>query len=211
MKQLLYLLFTLAILAPASVSARSTTVYPGADTGENPGIMKIKDLEAFSSRSTIKTPHYDTSMGRGLKRDREWLEIKTTYETYPEWIDELTFQYYVMAKTMVENKLVYSMYKETVKYADIKKDRDHTSVVYLRPAALLRYGEVVAVAVEVRFNGKVIAYSYEAKDKPLVGEWWLNKQIIDSDIVTVRRGYLLDRASSPFAYINIDDYEFIKN
>jgi hypothetical protein len=185
-------------------------VYPAAEAGEQPQILRIQDFEGLNRRSVIETPQYDTNMRGGVKEEREWVEIRTTYDTAPEWIDNLTFQYYAMSRTEVEGRPAYSLFTETVTYADIQKDDDHFSTAYLRPAAVLRYGELVAIAVEIRFEGDLIAYVSDKEDNNLPADWWKNKQVLNSDILTERAGYLLDRKSSPFAYINIEDYEFIQ-
>ncbi len=212
MKRILCFLSVLALLCGLTFRSfgQGRPVYPGAETGENPGILQIKALEGLRRRAIVETPHYDTDVRRSVKRPREWIEIKTTYDTAPEWIDSLTFQYYAMSRTRVEGRLAYSFYKENVTYADIQQGRDHMSTVYLRPPAVLRYGELVAIAVEIRFEGKLIAYVFDSRDKELPEDWWNNKNVLNSDVVTERGGYLLDRASSPFKYINIEDYQYIK-
>jgi hypothetical protein len=40
-------------------------------------------------------------------------------------------------------------------------------------------------------------------------DWWKNPRIIDSPLVTRREG-LLERSKTPFALINMDDYEVVK-
>jgi len=40
--------------------------------------------------------------------------------------------------------------------------------------------------------------------------WWRNPSVLDSPMLTVREGYLLNRMESPWAWINPDDYEVIK-
>ena len=132
-----------------------------------------------------------------------------TYDTYPEWIDELTFQYFALAKRKEEGKRQYSLFKTVVRYADIQKGRSHFSTAYLHPKALERYGSLAAVAFEIVHEGKVIAEESD-EDVKLPETWWKNPLVTESQEVTVHDGYLLDRSQSPFALINIDDYEFIK-
>ena len=104
---------------------------------------------------------------------------------------------------------VYSFYKMAVRYVDIAEGRDHMAIVYLRPAALERYGEPVAVAAVITLEGEVVAeISDEAAKLP--ANWWKNPLVTDSKATTTRDGYLLDRSKSPWALINTDDYEVIK-
>ncbi len=212
MKYFVSVLSVLALLSSLTFRSfgQGRPVYPGAETGENPGILQIKDLEGLGRRAKVKTPRYDTNLRGSVKRPMEWVEIKTTYDTAPEWIDTLIFQYYAMSRKEVEGRAVYSFYEENVTYADIQEGRDHVSTVYLRPRAVLRYGELVAIAVEIRYKGKLIAYVSESEDNKLPVDWWKNKQVLKSKVVTERGGYLFDRASSPFKYVNIEDYEYIK-
>ncbi len=212
MKRILYILTVLAFFSGLTFRSfgQGRPVYPGAETGDNPGILKIRALEGLSRRALIETPRYDADVRRSVKRPREWVEIKTTYDTAPEWIDSLTFQYYAMSRGEVDGRPAYSLYKENVTYGDIQEGREHISTAYLRPHALLRFGQLVAIAVEIRFEGTLIAYVSDRQDRDLPEDWWENKRVLNSDVVTERDGYLMDRASSPFKYINMQDYEYIR-
>ena len=42
------------------------------------------------------------------------------------------------------------------------------------------------------------------------GDWWKDERVIDSDLVSKRAGYLLNKKESPFELINMADYEWIK-
>jgi hypothetical protein len=116
----------------------------------------------------------------------------------------------VLARTKVQGREVFSLYRKTVKYADVEQGRAHMSTVFLRPSALKRYGEVVAAAVVVTVDGKTAAEESEATMPNLPEKWWQNPAVTESAAVTVRDGYLLDRSQTPFAFINVDDYEVTK-
>jgi hypothetical protein len=96
-----------------------------------------------------------------------------------------------------------------VKYIDIEKGREHLSSVYLRPSTLKRYGAVVASAVEISYEGRVVAEKAES-EIPMLDRWWTKSEVIENKDVTVRDGYLLDKAQTPFALVNVDDYEVSK-
>ena len=122
-----------------------------------------------------------------------------------------------MALTAEEGRKAYSLYRATVRYADVQatRGRQHLSEVFLRPAAILRYGELIAIAVEVYHDGELVAEASEvsAKDKdlkPREKTWWKDTAVTESQSVTVREGYLVSRKDSPFAYVNIDAYEVIR-
>lgn len=173
--------------------------------------LRVRKLTGLGKKARVFTPSFSTDVGRGVNRAREWQAITVSYDTAPEWIDELLIQFYVLSvmRDPETKRNVYSLYRNTVRYIDIEQGRGHTAVVFLRPAALLRHGEPVAVAAVFTLEGEVVA---EVSDEgsQLPEKWWKNPLVTDSDATTVREGYLLDRSKSPWALINPDDYEVIK-
>ncbi len=203
------LLFGIALLVvPHLVSAQP----PAPRSRTAPAPVRIRKLEGLGNRSSVETPQYGTSEGRGTKKAKEWQQITLTYDSYPDWIDELAIHFYVFS--MGEDRsgpTTYSLYKSVVRYIDVERDQGHKATVFLRPTALLRYGEVVAVAAEIKVDGREVDVISETRPKPeLPDQWWKNPRVVDSENVSVRNGYLLDRSKSPWAYVNIDDYEVIK-
>jgi len=174
-------------------------------------VLRIRRITSLGARARAVTPVYQTSAGGGVKRAQDWHVINIMYDTAPEWIDDLLVQFFVLsAKPDPETRQnVYSLYKKTIRYADIEKGRDHRAMAFLRPAALKRFGEVVACAAVFTMDGKVVAEPSEQSVK-LPEFWWRNPLVIDSPMLTVREGYLLNRIESPWALINPDDYEVIK-
>jgi hypothetical protein len=59
-------------------------------------------------------------------------------------------------------------------------------------------------------DGKVVGEISQEADRQIPKKWWSNPKIVDNASVTVRSGYLLNRAESPWAMINYDSYEVIK-
>jgi hypothetical protein len=162
----------------------------------------------------VRTPEFQTSMGRSSRtpKNREWALLEFEYETTPEWLDSLDIAYSVMTRTKgTDGKDAYSLFQSRVTYIDIQKG-DHTSCVILAPNTLARFGEPVAVAIEIYQNGVLLEGKSEvaARETSLPAEdWWKNPRIIDSPLVTRREG-LLERSKTPFALINMDDYEVVK-
>lgn len=194
-----------------------TSVRPagGVDTTRESRVLRVRKFTGLGRQSLIKTPQYRTNIGRSAKPERNWVKISVTYETAPEWMDELTFQYYALSLKTERGRPSYSLFKKAVKYMDIEIGRDHISAVFLRPTALKRYGMLVAIAVEISYDGKVVAErgfvdSADKNLKPREDSWWKDPAVTESKAVTVRDGYLLDRSESPFALINIDNYEVIR-
>jgi len=212
----LYFLMFLALAVHGALGQAARPVRRGTarDTGQrtaDKAVLKIRKLEGLGKRSLIGTPEYRTSVSRSSKTPGEWLRVRVTYDTYPEWIDELTFQYYVLTLKTERGKRAYSLFKARVGYVDIEEGRGHMSTVFLRPSTLKKYGTQAGVAVEISHGGKVVAEeSDEESSAKLPEDWWKKSNVVESQAVTVRNGYLLDRSKSPFALINIDDHEIIK-
>jgi len=183
----------------------------GQDGSVVSDLLRIRKLTGLGNKACVFTPSFTTDVGRGVNRSREWQSISVTYDTAPEWIDELLIQFFVlgMKPDPETRRNMYSLYKSAVRYVDIEKGRNHMAVAFLRPAALKRYGEPVAVAVVFTVAGKVVGELSDGGMK-LPPKWWQNPLVTDSKDLTVREGYLLDRSKSPWALINPDDYEVIK-
>jgi hypothetical protein len=169
--------------------------------------LQIKKLIGLGPQAIVKTPEYQTGMARGVKPPGGWAEITVVFDTALEWIDELTCQFYALAKD--PDGVTFSFYRCSVRCSDIEKGRGHKVSVYLRPSVVKRCGQPIAVAVEISQGGKIIDAKSE-KPGSLQKDWWKNPAVTESEKVKARDGYLLDRSQTPFALINIDDYEVTK-
>lgn len=173
--------------------------------------LKIRKFSAIGTRSRVSTPQYKSDVARGSGSAKKWHSISVLYDTTPEWIDELTVEFHILAGTrdIETKKQVYALYKLVVRYADIERGRGHTATAFLRPSAIKRFGEPIAIAAVFSVKGREIdSVSQETESMP--EKWWKNPRVTDRDIVTVRNGYLLDRSKSPWAMVNYDNYEVIK-
>jgi hypothetical protein len=173
--------------------------------------LRVRKFVGIGNKGTVFTPSYSTDVGGGVKRAQEWQSFRLSYDTAPEWIDELLIQFFVLGMTRdpETKRNVYSLYKVAVRYVDIQAGRNHMAMAFLRPTALKRYGPVVAAAAVVTLDGAVVAEVSE-EDVELPEKWWENPRVTDSAATTIRDGYLLHRGKSPWALINPDDYEVIK-
>jgi hypothetical protein len=171
--------------------------------------LKIKEFMGVGRRGLTKTPEYKSNVNRGAGQPKEWAKIAVPYETYAEWLDEVTFEFWVLSLVKEDGQNAYSLYKATVRYADVAEGGNHLCTMFLRPAAIERFGMVAAAAVEVSIGGTVVDEASESEiDVP--EKWWRNPKVVESAQVKVREGYLLERSESPWALINIDDYEVIR-
>lgn len=185
----------------------------GGDQGapDPADLIRVRSFTALGSRAVVASPFFQTSMGRGVKPQQEWHVVTMEYDTAPDWLDEMLVQYYVMS--MMQDRETrsnrYSLYRKTVRYVDIEQGRGHIARAFLRPAAVKRFGDVVAAAAVLTIDGQEASVrSDESVELP--ERWWENPLVLDSEALTVRDGYLLDRMETPWAVINVDDYEFIR-
>ena len=167
--------------------------------------VRIHQLTGYGPRSLLRSPDSSGGGSRGRNSTREWAEMAIQYDSDPEWIDEVTFQFYALLRNRTSGD--YTLLKGAVTYVDVARGRGHLGVAYIRPNALSRIGEIVGVAVEAQVKGEVVAALTEGKlgpSKPLPQDWWLNPKLTPKD------GYIVEKSKTPFALVNFDDYESVK-
>ena len=177
----------------------STDASAQAAASQNPVV--IKSIEAGKTR----TPEYQAKGVGPRKRPRQWFKIEVTYDTDAQWLDEVTFTYYVVVKAkepIPGRNSLFTLFKGEVSYINIEKGR-HSADIYLHPSTIARFGEVERVATVVSQGGRMVTMAGEpALSSGANARWW--EQLPPQD------GYLLNRTQTPFAMINFDDYEAIK-
>ena len=181
-----------------------------ADTKRTRDVLRLREFKALGNSTKVKTPEFRSNIGRGRKPQQDWVMLSVTYDTAPDWIDELDFRYYVLTSQRVEGKTMYTLFSKSVRYADIEKGREHMSTVFLHPKAIGRYGMPVAAAVEIRHAGELVAGDTADGAIRMPGRWWTSKEVLDREDVQAKQGYLMSRNETPWALVNIDDYEVIK-
>jgi hypothetical protein len=144
--------------------------------------------------------------------------IDVVYETKSQtkWTDNVSVTFYVMAEGQnAEKQKELSFYTLRVQYVNVP-DGEHRAGVVLPPSALERFGNVVAIAVEITADGaaapvvrneNTATYLNDAKVKD---DWWKNPLVLDQAFVKKRDGILLERSKTPFGLINADDYETVR-
>ena len=58
-------------------------------------------------------------------------------------------------------------------------------------------------------DGTLLAVQSEVEGPDLPAEWW-KKTKVTENMNVVRRDGLVDRSKTPFAWVNVDDYEVVK-
>lgn len=189
-------------------SSRSHSLTSSRDEGK----VKIERFPASGKAALVRTPEYQVNVS-GLQaplssRKREWAVFEIKYATSARWTDELAFTYHVLCKGKDEKgKDCFSYYTTTVRYMDIPRG-SHMSCVMLPPSLVERYGEPLALALEIMGKDEAMGTREESM-MSLPKGWWKNSKVMD-DPRLVRRNGLRDRSKTPFALINSNDYEVVQ-
>ncbi len=198
------------VLSISFVGAQQGRKAASAPAARASKVLRLQKFSGLKNGNLVKTPEYKTNVNRGITPAKYWYRLAISYDTAPDWIDEITVRYYAMSLTKVDGAKAYTIFKTSVRYVDIEAGSKHLSVAYLHPKAIDRYGNLVAVAVEILVSGTVVAEDSAVKGKGIPKDWWKNATVTESQSVTVKDGYLRSKADTPFAFINVDDYEFAK-
>ena len=193
MKRARFLLLTAAILS-GLLFASSVTV-SAQEPGPSGNQVRIKKIVP---NGKVPTPEYKLLTGQVMSQKRNWFQVVVDYETAPEWMDDLTFTYYIVTEGKTAGSK-FTLFRGDVTYVNIAKGR-HRSDMYLHPSTLERYGVVQRVGVVISSQGRVLAMD----SLPASGgtRWWEKLTPLD--------GFVLNRMQTPFAMIYFDDYEAIK-
>jgi hypothetical protein len=189
----------------------------GADAGGGSveeGKVEINRFPTPGKAGMIKVPEFQVNVA-GMQspiggRKREWALFEVKYSTGAKWTDELAFTYHVLCKGRDEKTRseVYSYYTATVRYTDVPKG-PHMSCVVLPPNLVERYGDPVAVALEIMGKSEILASQHAESGMSLPKEWWKDSKVMDDKRLTRRNG-LVDKSKTPFALINLNDYEVVQ-
>jgi len=176
-------------------------------------MLRVRDFTGVGNRAMVKTPVFNTTAERGVRSPQDWQRLLLEYEVLVPWIDEMTVQFFVlsMIRDPETGDNLYSMFRRNIRYVDLQggRDRLRRADAFLRPAALARFGRVVAAAAIMVIAGEVVAAPQDVSIE-LPESWWENPLVVDSPSLTMRDGYLLDRSETPWSVINYDDAEFIR-
>jgi hypothetical protein len=173
--------FSIAAFAASPVTIREV------ETDELP----VPVYQNEDGDDTIQTEVLTLSQGEGAP----WFRVAVQYETEPEWIDQLTLEFYVLFDDTEGQQMVF---KGSVDYVDIPQARDHLAEMYLHANSYQRYGtrRPSKISVVAKMDGKIVAMDRRtAKDT----QWW-------EGLPTHPAG-LLNRLDTPFRAVNAGAYE----
>jgi len=180
---------------------------------EKADTVKISRMPPPNKTAMVRTPEFGYSVNNTMpkvsKKPREWALFEVKYETSAKWTDELKFDYHVMTKGKNdEGKEAFSYYTISVRYVDVPKG-DHMSCAAIPPSLVERYGEPVALALEITGKDGAVLASDSQSLMTLPKEWWKDSKVLDNPNLTRRTG-MVDRSKTPFALVNPDDYEVVQ-
>jgi hypothetical protein len=164
----------------------------------------------------VTTPEYNVSFGpknKKVPKNKDWLEVEVAFDWQPkdkkpEFLDELTFNYYILLDNKSRENPQGTLLTGSVTHVAIPQARAMHSVMYVSPRTLERFFEgkipgtaasaVIDVGVTITKQGQLVAES-SWKGR---GQWWTTLQQVT--------GYVLNKNETPFAPLAWDYYEAIK-
>jgi hypothetical protein len=186
MKALIVIFFTGTLLLPLQMSGQGRL-----------GEFQITKI----TKNLITTPQYSYSgaeLYQANQRDR-WLEVEVEFTAGPDFTDELTFKYFIL----INGKLLTG----DVAHVNIPAGREHRSVMYVPPAALLRVSDnrpvtpasIQNIAVQLVQGGAV---KNELTLVRAPAQWYAT--------IPALNGLVLNKDETPFAPLYWDRYVQIK-
>jgi uncharacterized protein (UPF0212 family) len=161
------------------------------------GRIKIQTKE-------VETPEFDVRNFQTERADDRWFEISVDYETVVDWVDEIEFVFYMFADTNIR-ETPKMLLTHSLSYVDIEKGT-HKCSIYMHPNTFKRYiDDVQFVGVELRYKGRPVRWTSD-KSNMADSQWWEQARQQFPPVA----GKLMAREHSPFALINIGEYEQIK-
>ena len=176
-----------------------------------------KDFEILKITPDLTTTaEYSVSFGpknKKVPKNKEWLELEVSFSwqpkaTKPEFLDELTFNYFILLNNKSRENPGGTLLTGTVTHVAIPQAKGLNSVMYVSPRTLERFFEgkipstassaITDVGVIITKQGQTVA---EASCKGR-GQWWSALQQVN--------GYVLNKNETPFAPLAWDYYEAIK-
>jgi hypothetical protein len=168
------------------------------------------------SPDLVTTPEYSFNYGpknKKVARNKDFLEVEVSFDwqpknAKPEFLDELTFNYYILLNNKSRENPKGTLLTGSVTHIAIPQAKAMNSVMYISPRTLERFFEgkspttasaaVIDVGVTITKQGQLVA---EASWKGR-GQWWSELQQVS--------GYVLNKSETPFAPLAWDYYEAIK-
>ena len=184
-----------AMSAGAAVVPSPVVTPPG---GIARGAVKLSKVEGKKTATPIYSVQNTQPPAQAVQR--QWYQITVFFHTTPEWLDDLDLRCYVLLKgkpgTAGSKQMLL---KGDVTLVNIAKGK-HKCDFFVHPNTLLRYGDVDTVAVVMSKQDQLIGMASQPENPK---RWWEDYQPVP--------GLVLRRTETPFALVNFDDYEQVKD
>lgn len=193
--------FTVFVMAGVSII--------GAQAQENaPAASEMIRLRGISAEA-ISSPNYSYTL-RGMSTSNDgranWLRVMAEYDTAPDWIDEITFTFYVVLQGDEDDLPAgvtsrNNLFSGSVTYVHVPTARRMVADLFLDPNTFARFGRPTYSAVVVTINGENAAGMAEPASSA-ASQWWTRE--------TPNEIPLLTRKETPFALVEHDRLPTIK-
>jgi hypothetical protein len=144
----------------------------------------------------VDSPVYQLSntTALGATASQRWLQLQTTFDTNQEWIDELTFRYYVLVGEGENRKILVG----EVSHVDIPRKAGQVTYAYIHPNTLQRHtgGKNPArVTVQVLYKERPLQ-QFNWRGEGGAERWW--------EAMVNTRGFVMPPKDTPFALVVLD-------
>ncbi|HTS18392.1 MAG TPA: hypothetical protein VMP11_12525 [Verrucomicrobiae bacterium] len=183
---------SVAFLIPAVLSFAQAPALPP------PPAFRIRTITQLAVAPPDYRAMFTGSGNSTISPNDRWLRIETSFDSNPDWADEVELKYYVL----LNDGQVTRLFVGSVTYVNVPKGMGHLSGMYIHPNVLQRYGngQAQAVAVQLFYKGQLID---QGSTPPTPDRWW-------ERYTTTVSGFLLTPQHTPWSLGAYSRYEELK-
>ena len=191
----------LSCVASATLAGAAIVPPPVPQVGAGGLPNKAVSLKELKIQPKSTTPQFQvTPMPPASRQQHPWFQVTLLFDTHAEWIDDLDIRCYVLLKPKAGATAGKAMLlRGDTTLMNVAKGSKHKCDFFVHPSTLLRYGEVEMVAVVASKSEQVIGMLSQPQSTK---RWWEDYQPVPNMV--------LKRGDTPWAVINYDDYEQVK-
>jgi hypothetical protein len=175
----------------ATILVLAVITASGAVAARAQQVVEIRKAEA----QIVDSPLYQLTNTTvlGATASQRWLQIQTTFDITQEWIDELTFRYYVLVGDDQNRKILVG----DVTHVNIPRKAGQVTFAYLHPNTLARYtrGQLPdRITVQVLYKERPLTQANARGEG--TQRWW--------EAMVNTRGLILAPKDTPFSLLVLD-------
>lgn len=183
----------LPVLALLAFSSTAGSALAQARPAESP--VRLRSVDA----QKVRTPVFEAKGPSRSVQPEEWLRVVCEYDNEEEWLDEITFQFYVAVRGKTRDVPPISLFRGEVTYINVAKENRLQADMFIHPDVLARYGDLERVAVLARADGRVVGMAGKPE---ITARWW--------EQFSPTEGVLMTRDRTPFLLIDYDLFPMIR-